>query len=311
MTLDLGGVCCAATPHGTDLDRERGLGRRPARLRGRDAARRDVRRLPRLCRRRELGRVILEDMTFDGWYGQELRSTLAAEDPSDWLRPHENDADEWISKYGAAISFTDCEDVTVRRCLRTPRPERHPHDAHDRRRGLRQRLLVHVGLGASGCTARRTTSFQPQHLRLLRSRLQPRRVLARAGLGRASSCSSAAATTSFALQQRDTQRRRGLPVRRAGHRPRKRALVARRAATSGGAIDNLFYKNDLRYSQSPTAFEGYVLEPQPRRRATGPLRVLPARCLGRLLERDADRAEEQDRRHGRTARSRSSTDRTA
>ncbi|TDJ67395.1 MAG: hypothetical protein E2O39_14865, partial [Planctomycetota bacterium] len=51
--------------------------------------------------------VVIEDVTFDGWYGQRLLSTIAAESPADWLRPHDNDAGEWLDQYGAAISVTD------------------------------------------------------------------------------------------------------------------------------------------------------------------------------------------------------------
>ena len=60
--------------------------------------------------------IVIEDVTFDGWYGQRLLSTAAAESPADWLRPHDNDAGEWLDQYGAAISVTDCKRVTIRRC---------------------------------------------------------------------------------------------------------------------------------------------------------------------------------------------------
>ncbi len=60
--------------------------------------------------------VTVEDVRFDGWFGQRLRSTIAAESGEDWLWPHHNDQEEWITNYGAAISFTDCRDVVVRRC---------------------------------------------------------------------------------------------------------------------------------------------------------------------------------------------------
>ena len=60
--------------------------------------------------------VVLEGMRFERWFGQRLRSNIAAEDPGDWLWPHDNDDDEWLTKYGAAISFEDCRSVTVRDC---------------------------------------------------------------------------------------------------------------------------------------------------------------------------------------------------
>ncbi|MBL9141204.1 MAG: right-handed parallel beta-helix repeat-containing protein, partial [Phycisphaerae bacterium] len=48
-------------------------------------------------------------------YAQRLRSTPLAEDGTDWLWPHANDANEWLSNYGAALYVEDSADVTVRR----------------------------------------------------------------------------------------------------------------------------------------------------------------------------------------------------
>lgn len=45
-----------------------------------------------------------------------LRSTPLAEDSSDWLYPHDNDDNEWLSRYGAAIYLEDANHVAVRRC---------------------------------------------------------------------------------------------------------------------------------------------------------------------------------------------------
>jgi nitrous oxidase accessory protein NosD len=45
-----------------------------------------------------------------------LKSTPAAEDAGDWLTPHENDKNEWLQRYGAAVYVEDAENVTVRRC---------------------------------------------------------------------------------------------------------------------------------------------------------------------------------------------------
>ncbi len=47
---------------------------------------------------------------------QHLKSTPAAEDGSDWLWPHNNDKNEWLNNYGAAICIEDSEGVTVREC---------------------------------------------------------------------------------------------------------------------------------------------------------------------------------------------------
>ncbi len=116
VTLDLTGVRLRGTPADTHLDQNLGFGIviedcRDVTVRGGELGGYKV----CVAVRGSTG-VVLEDMTFDGWFGQHLGSTPAAEDAADWLRPHENDQDEWISKYGAAISFTDCSRVTVRRC---------------------------------------------------------------------------------------------------------------------------------------------------------------------------------------------------
>ncbi len=45
-----------------------------------------------------------------------LKSTPLVEDSSDWLYPHDNDDNEWLSRYGAAVYLEDANHVTVRRC---------------------------------------------------------------------------------------------------------------------------------------------------------------------------------------------------
>lgn len=60
--------------------------------------------------------LILEDCDVSGNFRQRLKSTVAAEDQSDWLWPHENDANEWLVNYGAGIYIEDSSNVTVRRC---------------------------------------------------------------------------------------------------------------------------------------------------------------------------------------------------
>ena len=60
--------------------------------------------------------VVLEDLSFDGWYGMRLLSSVAAEEEADWLWPHENDDGQWQENYGAAISLTAAPDATIRRC---------------------------------------------------------------------------------------------------------------------------------------------------------------------------------------------------
>ena len=45
-----------------------------------------------------------------------LKSTPIAEDSGDWLFPHNNDNNEWLTQYGSAIYVEDANDVTIRRC---------------------------------------------------------------------------------------------------------------------------------------------------------------------------------------------------
>ena len=45
-----------------------------------------------------------------------LKSTPAAEDTSDWLYPQNDDDNEWLNNYGAALYIEDSDGVTVRNC---------------------------------------------------------------------------------------------------------------------------------------------------------------------------------------------------
>jgi hypothetical protein len=60
--------------------------------------------------------LTLQNVHFDGWFAQRLLSTPVAENQADWLTPHDNDAGEWLARYGAAISLTECERATVNNC---------------------------------------------------------------------------------------------------------------------------------------------------------------------------------------------------
>lgn len=116
VTLDLGGAELRGAAPGTDIDRCVGHGI-----------------IVRSCsdvtiRGGKLGgykvcvlvedsvRVTLEDLDCSSWYGKRLLSTSAAEDASDWIYPHENDAGEWCANYGAALSITGGDGHVVRRC---------------------------------------------------------------------------------------------------------------------------------------------------------------------------------------------------
>lgn len=114
VVLDLTDVTLRGAPRDADLDAASGIG---ILLVGCDRA---------TIRGGELGGykgcivaidchdLTIEDVRFDRYYAGRLRSTTAAEDESDWLYPHDNDAGEWLANYGGAIHLTDCERATVR-----------------------------------------------------------------------------------------------------------------------------------------------------------------------------------------------------
>ena len=116
LTLDLTGVSLRGTPAGTDLDQNAGWGIvlkdcEGVTIRGGTIGGYKGCIVAERCKD-----LVLDGVSFDGWYGQRLLSTVAAEDGSDWLFPHENDKDEWILNHGAAISLTDCLNATIAGC---------------------------------------------------------------------------------------------------------------------------------------------------------------------------------------------------
>ncbi len=58
--------------------------------------------------------LTLEKSEFRDNFRQRLRSTAAGEDAADWLSPHHNDKDEWITQWGAGVYIRAAENVTVR-----------------------------------------------------------------------------------------------------------------------------------------------------------------------------------------------------
>lgn len=115
VVLDLTGVELRGTPPGTDLDENAGWGivlRRctDVTVRGGKIGGYKVGIAAFEC-----ANLAIEDVAFDGWYGQRLASTSVAESQSDWLYPHENDAREWMTQHGAAIALEDCGGATIAR----------------------------------------------------------------------------------------------------------------------------------------------------------------------------------------------------
>jgi parallel beta-helix repeat protein len=60
--------------------------------------------------------LVVEDGDVSDCRRDQLRSTPAAEDISDWLSPHENDKNEWLDVYGAGIYVENSDKITVRKC---------------------------------------------------------------------------------------------------------------------------------------------------------------------------------------------------
>ncbi len=59
----------------------------------------------------------LDEIRVDRNYRQHLKSTPEAEDSSDWLWPHRNDAHEWLNNYGAAIYVENANEVEIHNCF--------------------------------------------------------------------------------------------------------------------------------------------------------------------------------------------------
>jgi len=58
--------------------------------------------------------LTVETSDLSGNYRQHLKSTAVAEDGADWLFPHNNDKDEWMTQHGAAIAVKNASKVTLR-----------------------------------------------------------------------------------------------------------------------------------------------------------------------------------------------------
>ncbi|MHC4416818.1 MAG: right-handed parallel beta-helix repeat-containing protein [Planctomycetota bacterium] len=113
VTVDFGGQVLHGAEKGTP-DTFSGTG---VSIKGRDITLRGARISgfkagihARLC-----NKLLIEDCDVSGNFCQRLRSTPAREDPSDWLRPHANDNNEWLTNYGAGIYVEDTTNAKIRR----------------------------------------------------------------------------------------------------------------------------------------------------------------------------------------------------
>ncbi|MFO1010212.1 MAG: right-handed parallel beta-helix repeat-containing protein [Planctomycetota bacterium] len=116
VVLDLTGVELRGVPKGTDLDRSAGWGVVVKDCEDVTITGGVLGGYKGCVVATNTKGLVLDGVRFDGFYGKRLLSTVQAEDGSDWLYPHENDADQWITNYGGAISLTDCAGATIRNC---------------------------------------------------------------------------------------------------------------------------------------------------------------------------------------------------
>lgn len=112
--VDLGGGVLQGSPDGTPADLRAGTGIRVT-APGVTVRNGSVRGFHAGIHATSADRATFEDLDLSGNFAQRLRSTPLAEDSADWLWPHANDGNEWLTKYGAALYIEDSADVTVRR----------------------------------------------------------------------------------------------------------------------------------------------------------------------------------------------------
>lgn len=116
VVVDLSGVEIRGTAEGTGLDQDAGwgvvlVGCRDVTLKGGKLGGFKGCVVAENC-----DGVVLDGVSFDGWYGMRLQSNVAYEDQSDWLFAHHNDQGEWIANYGGALSLTNCKRIEIKGC---------------------------------------------------------------------------------------------------------------------------------------------------------------------------------------------------
>jgi nitrous oxidase accessory protein NosD len=58
--------------------------------------------------------ILIENCDLGGNYAMRLKSTPEREDGADWLWPHHNDANEWVTNYGASLYVEECDRAVIR-----------------------------------------------------------------------------------------------------------------------------------------------------------------------------------------------------
>ena len=100
-------------PAGASPDTLRGIG---VRVRGKRVTLRGLQAAGLRCAvwASDADGLVIEGCDFSRGFAQRLHSTPRAENAQDWLWPHENDGNEWLSNYGAALYVESSLDVTLR-----------------------------------------------------------------------------------------------------------------------------------------------------------------------------------------------------
>jgi parallel beta-helix repeat protein len=116
VTLDLGRAALVGAAEGVAPDGYAGVGIVVAGARGVTIRGGRIRGFKVAIRADDAPGLVIERVDASENHRQHLGSTPAREDPADWLRPHDNDRDEWATRYGAAFSLTSCPGASVRNC---------------------------------------------------------------------------------------------------------------------------------------------------------------------------------------------------
>ena len=116
ITIDLGEAILVGAGPKTDPDKYEGFGIRvedqdDVKITGGTIRGFKVGIFARDCRNLQI-----TECEVTGNFRQHLKSTPEREDPTDWLRPHQNDENEWLEKYGAAIYLDRCTNASVEKC---------------------------------------------------------------------------------------------------------------------------------------------------------------------------------------------------
>ncbi len=117
VTLDYTGKVFEGAPQGTAADKMEGIGliiegRKNVTIKGGRFRGFKCAILVKDCEN-----IKLIGIDVSGNFRQRLKSTPAREDATDWLRPHDNDKQEWRKRYGAGICIENSKGCEVVECV--------------------------------------------------------------------------------------------------------------------------------------------------------------------------------------------------